>query len=52
MHALYENGMITIYNSYLYREVIKEIQGRYWDPVRKVWIVPFNAESEIGRAHV
>ena len=45
MYALYENGMITIYNSYLYREVIKEIQGRYWDPIRKVWIVPFNAES-------
>ncbi|SKA88433.1 hypothetical protein SAMN05428976_11156 [Clostridium sp. USBA 49] len=45
MYATYENGRIVIYDAYLYREVIKEIQERYWDPVRKVWIVPFNAES-------
>lgn len=45
MYATYENGRIVIYDAYLYREVIKEIQERYWDPVRKVWVVPFNAES-------
>ena len=45
MRAIYENGRIAIHDAYLYREVIKEIQGRYWDPERKVWTVPFKAES-------
>ncbi|MGI6464564.1 MAG: hypothetical protein ACOX07_03295 [Methanobacterium sp.] len=45
MRAIYENGRIAIHDAYLYREVIKEIQGRYWDPERKVWTVPFNSEN-------
>ncbi|WP_227764999.1 hypothetical protein [Zhaonella formicivorans] len=45
MHAIYENGRIAIYDAYLYREVIKEMQGRYWDPERKVWTVPFKPEN-------
>ncbi|MDH7526484.1 MAG: hypothetical protein QHH10_14400 [Peptococcaceae bacterium] len=45
MYAVFEEGRINVYEAYLYREVIKEMQGRYWDPERKVWTVPFNAES-------
>lgn len=45
MYAVYENGRIAIHDAYLYREVIKEIQGRYWDPERKVWTVPFKPEN-------
>ena len=44
MFAEYENGTITLYYTYMYREAIKEIQGRYWDTERKVWTVPFKAE--------
>ena len=45
MHATYENGRIAIYDAYLYREVIKEMQGRNWDPGRKVWTIPFRPEN-------
>jgi hypothetical protein len=45
MYAVYETGRIAIHDAYLYREVIKEIQGRYWDLERKVWTVPFKPEN-------
>lgn len=45
MHAELENGGIKIYDAYLYRESIKEINGRVWEPGEKVWVVPYNDEN-------
>lgn len=45
MKAIADNGMIRIYDSYLYKESIREIDGRVYDPDDKAWIVPLNKKN-------
>lgn len=45
MHAELRANRIWISGGYLYKETIKEIQGRYWHPENKMWSVPFNEKS-------
>jgi hypothetical protein len=45
MRARFENGQVGIYDAYLYREVIKEIPGRIWEPESKAWFVPVSLDS-------
>lgn len=45
MKAIADNGTIRIYDSYLYKESIREIDGRAYDPDDKAWIVPLNKKN-------
>ena len=45
MKAIADNGTIRIYDSYLYKESIREIDGRLYDPDDKAWIVPLNKKN-------
>lgn len=45
MHAEIQNGRIILFDSYLYKESVKEISGRRWHPESKTWSVPLNADS-------
>ncbi len=39
------NDTIRIYDSYLYRESIKEIDGRFYNADEKCWVVPLTAQN-------
>jgi hypothetical protein len=45
MYAALEDGEIAVYNTFLFKDVIKEIQGRSWDAGKKAWILPNNESS-------
>lgn len=45
MYAVQSNETIRIYDSYLYRESIKEIEGRQYDAEDKCWVVPLCCEN-------
>ena len=45
MYAVQCEDCIKIYDSYLYRESIREIEGRYYDADEKVWIVPLTDKN-------
>ena len=45
MYAVRFEDVIKIYDSYLYRESIREIEGRYYDADEKVWIVPLTERN-------
>ncbi len=45
MRAVRKDETIRIYDSYLYRESIKEIDGRMYDAEDKCWIVPLCKEN-------
>jgi len=45
MLAIRSGETIKIYDSYLYREAIKEMEGRTYDPDEKCWIVPLNEQN-------
>ena len=45
MRAEIKDGYIKIYDSYLYRESIKEIPGRFYDAEEKAWCVPLTRHN-------
>ena len=45
MRAVRQGDTIRIYDSYLYRESIKEIDGRFCDADEKCWIIPLNSKN-------
>lgn len=45
MFAVRCEDVIKIYDSYLYRESIREIEGRYYDADEKAWIVPLTEQN-------
>lgn len=45
MRAVKANDTIRIYDCYLYRESIKEIDGRFYDADDKCWVVPLTAQN-------
>lgn len=45
MYAVQRGETIRIYDSYLYRESIKEIEGRFYDADDKCWVIPLSAQN-------
>ena len=45
MHAVIKDGKILLYDSYIFKESIKEIPGRQWHPEEKAWSVPISQRS-------
>lgn len=45
MRAVRQGDTIRIYDSYLYRESIKEIDGRFYDADEKCWVIPLNSKN-------
>ncbi len=45
MHAVIKDGKILLYDSYIFKESIKEIPGRQWHPEEKAWSVPISQQS-------
>lgn len=46
MRAVKANETIRIYDCYLYRESIKEIDGRFYDADDKCWVVPLTHKMQ------
>ncbi len=45
MYAVRYNDRIKVFDSYQYRESIKNIDGRYYDADEKCWIVPLSVKN-------
>jgi hypothetical protein len=45
MNAELKFGRINIFNCYYYKEIIKQISGRYWHADKRAWSVPFTEEN-------
>ncbi len=45
MHAIIKDGEILLYDSYIFKESIKEIPGRQWHPEEKAWSVPISRQN-------
>ena len=45
MNAVRDGNHIRIYNAYMIRESIKEIDGRFYDADDKAWLVPYSKEN-------
>ena len=45
MNAVRDGMHIRIYNAYMIKESIKEIDGRFYDPDDKAWLVPYSKEN-------
>ena len=45
MRAEIKDGYIKVYDSYLYKESIKEIDGRFYDADDKAWCIPVSARN-------
>lgn len=40
-----KDGLVYLYNSYEYKEDIKKILGRRWNPDEKAWTIPYNKKT-------
>ena len=45
MHAVIKDGKILLYDSYIFKESIKEIPGRQWHPEEKAWSIPISQQN-------
>ncbi len=45
MRAVKQNDTIRIYDSYLYKESIREIDGRVYDADDKAWVIPLTEKN-------
>lgn len=45
MRAVKANDTIRIYDAYLFKESIREIEGRVYNAEDKAWVVPLTAEN-------
>lgn len=45
MRAVLRDDLIVIYDSYYYKESIKEIEGRFFDADEKAWCVPLSTKN-------
>ena len=45
MRAEIRDGYIKIYDSYIYKESIREIEGRFYDAKEKAWCVPLTVQN-------
>ena len=47
MNAVRDGNHIRIYDAYMIKESIKEIDGRFYDADDKAWLVPFSKENAV-----
>lgn len=45
VNAIGDGNHIRIYNAFMIRESIKEIDGRFYDPDDRAWVVPYTREN-------
>ncbi|ABW18834.1 hypothetical protein [Alkaliphilus oremlandii] len=45
MKAILKDKTIILINSYPYKDLIKEMQGRRWNEIDKIWTVPATMEN-------
>lgn len=45
MHAIIKDGKILLYDSYIFKESIKEISSRQWHPEEKAWSIPISQQN-------
>ena len=45
MNAVRDGNHIRVYDAYLVKESIKEIDGRFFDPDEKAWVIPNTREN-------
>lgn len=45
MNAVRDGNHIRIYNAFMIKESIKEIDGRFYDVDDKAWLVPYSKEN-------
>lgn len=45
MKAILKDKTIILVNSYPYKDLIKEMQGRRWNEIDKIWTVPATVEN-------
>ena len=45
MNAIRDGNHIRVYDAYLAKESIKEIDGRFYDPDDNAWVVPYSKEN-------
>ena len=45
MNAIRDGKHIRVYDAYLAKESIKEINGRFYDPDDRAWVVPYSKEN-------
>ena len=45
MNAIKDGNHIKVYDAFLIRESIKEINGRFYDADDKAWVLPFTKEN-------
>lgn len=45
MNAIRDGNQIRVYDAYLVKESIKEIDGRFYDKDDRSWVVPFSKEN-------
>ena len=45
MNAIRDGNHIRVYDAFLAKESIKEIDGRFYDPDDKAWLVPYSKEN-------
>ena len=50
MNAIRDGNHIRIYNAFLIKESIKEIDGRFYDSDDKAWLVPYSKENTVSVA--
>jgi len=47
MYAEHKDNRIIIYNSFAYKETIKQIPERIWNIADKTWSIPYNEDNLI-----
>jgi hypothetical protein len=45
LKATRDGNHVRVYDAYLAKESIKEIDGRFYDPDDKAWVVPYTKEN-------
>ena len=45
MNAIRDGNHIRVYDAFLVKESNKEIDGRFYDPDDKAWVVPYSKEN-------
>ena len=45
MNAIRDGNHIRVMDAYAVKESIKEIDGKFYDPDNKAWIVPYSKEN-------
>lgn len=45
MNAIRDGNQIRVYDAFLIKESIKEIDGRFYDKDNKAWVVPYSKDN-------